>query len=91
MGSASFALFGIPNTEGHCRVGITATRKIGGAVRRNRVKRVLRDVFRRNRHALRPALDVVIHVYPSIAGRTTTELEREFLDCFVRLARGIER
>lgn len=34
---------------GQQRIGITVTSKIGCAVRRNRIKRVTREVFRRNR------------------------------------------
>lgn len=41
------------------RFGVTVTKKIGNAVARNRVKRVMREVFRRNRD-LFPAADVVV-------------------------------
>jgi len=41
------------------RLGITVTKKIGNAVVRNRVKRVLREVFRRNRALFPPATDIV--------------------------------
>ena len=40
------------------RLGITVTRKVGNAVRRNRIKRVVREVFRRERD-LFPRADVV--------------------------------
>lgn len=45
-------------TPAHARLGITVTRKVGNAVRRNRIKRVVREVFRRNRQAF-PAADLV--------------------------------
>lgn len=41
------------------RLGITVTKKIGNAVVRNRVKRVLREVFRRNRALFPRDTDVV--------------------------------
>ena len=40
------------------RLGVTVTRKVGNAVQRNRIKRVVREVFRRNRDLFPPA-DVV--------------------------------
>src|SRR5205085_8687669 len=40
------------------RLGIAATKKLGGAVQRNRAKRLIREVFRRNKIA--PGYDVVI-------------------------------
>ena len=90
MGSKSLTLYGLPNQLDHCRLGVTASRKIGGAVRRNRVKRVLRQIFRANRESLSPALDVVINAHRSIHERTTVELEDEFLRCFRRLAARFE-
>ena len=88
-GSDTLTLFGLANPDGICRLGLTVGRKIGGAVRRNRVKRRLREVFRRNRHALLPPLDLVVNARPGIAERTVEQLEREFLECFERLVRRI--
>lgn len=42
------------------RLGITVTKKVAGSVGRNRVKRVLREVFRKNRHLFPDGCDVVV-------------------------------
>lgn len=42
------------------RLGITASRKVGNAVARNRVKRMVREWFRHNQKALWPGADVVV-------------------------------
>jgi ribonuclease P protein component len=42
------------------RLGIVVTKKIGSAVRRNRIKRVLREVFRRNRELFPSGSDLVV-------------------------------
>lgn len=44
---------------GSPRLGLVVTRRLGKAVRRNRVKRLLREFFRRHRAAL-PLRDLVI-------------------------------
>jgi len=89
VSSSSFVLFGLPNTCGECRLGITVTRKIGNAVRRNRIKRVLRDIFRRHRAELGPPIDVVVNARPPIVGAESAALEVEFLKTFARLARRV--
>ena len=91
VSSASFTLYGLPNSIGYSRLGITVTRRIGQAVGRNRVKRVLREIFRYNRASLVPPLDLVVVARSGIGERTLAELEREFLGRFKDLVRRLER
>lgn len=42
-------VFVVPNQGAMSRLGVAATRKLGSAVRRNRAKRLVREVFRRQR------------------------------------------
>ena len=51
-------LFVLANKRAAGRLGIAATKKLGGAVQRNRAKRLIREVFRRNKIA--PGFDVVV-------------------------------
>jgi ribonuclease P protein component len=53
-------IFSIPNGLGRKRLGIIASKKIGNAVARNRVKRRIREVFRHIKHRMEPALDIVV-------------------------------
>ena len=46
------------------RLGLITSRKLGSAVRRNLVKRRLREVFRLNKHSLKPGLDIVFILRP---------------------------
>ncbi len=87
----SFTVFGLPNDVGRCRIGLTVTRKIGGAVARNRIKRVLRDVFRRHRMELQPPMDIVINGYRSMLSLPSGQIERQFLDAVSELAGKVAR
>lgn len=79
-------LFGLPGDCESCRLGVTATRKIGGAVVRNRAKRLLREVFRNNRGRLDPRLDLVANAHREIVGMGYAQIEKDFLTAFDRLA-----
>jgi ribonuclease P protein component len=51
-------LYGATTDAGHPRLGLTVPRRVGGAVARNRWKRMLREAFRLSQHEL-PAVDFV--------------------------------
>ena len=91
VGTPCFAIFAKPNGLDHCRIGLTLTRKTGGAVVRNRAKRVLRDIFRLNRHLLDVPMDLVINGRRNMLQQPTHRVEREFVDCVGRLARRVAR
>jgi ribonuclease P protein component len=60
VGNEMFAANFLANQAGVARLGLSiAVRTSGGAVQRNRLRRVIRESFRLHRHAL-PALDIVI-------------------------------
>ena len=46
--------------EGEPRLGLSVSRKVGGAVERNRVKRVLRDAFAAESSRLPAGMDAVV-------------------------------
>ncbi len=66
-------LYFLPNSLGHPRVGVTASRKVGNAVVRHRLKRRFFEIYRRfsGRRGL-PAVDMVLHLKPE-AGRADFE------------------
>ena len=77
-------LFILPNERVVGRLGIAATRKLGGAVQRNRAKRLIREVFRRNRIA--QGLDVVVVPKRELLDASLTVLEADYRSTFDRFA-----
>jgi ribonuclease P protein component len=76
-----FLLVVHPNALNNTRLGITVTKKVGTAVQRNRIKRVVREVFRRNRVFFPQSHDVVL-----IAKRNAAEIDYESLVSELRRA-----
>jgi ribonuclease P protein component len=74
--SRYFTLFLLANQQAAGRLGIAATKKLGGSVQRNRAKRLIREVFRRNKIA--PGVDVVIIPKRDLLEATLTALEADY-------------
>lgn len=81
----TFTLFRFANGLQVGRLGIAATRKLGGAVVRNRAKRMVREVFRRNKPA--PGIDIVIVPRREMLHTSLVALESEFRNILERSAR----
>lgn len=83
-------VFARPNELGHARIGVTATRKVGKANIRNRLKRWVRETYRTHRAELgigEQSLDFVVNVKNSAA---TTEFA-EFSADLVRVLKRVTR
>ncbi len=77
-----------PPEPPHARIGITASRKVGNAVVRHRVKRRIREVYRRwNPRRELPPLDLVVHVLPPARTAEYQELKKDLLDLLTPLTR----
>ena len=87
MHSRYGTVFMLPNDRGVGRLGIAATRKLGGAVQRNRAKRLIREVFRRNKIA--DGFDVVVIPKRELLDASLIALEADYRTLLEkRLRRG---
>jgi len=66
--TANFVVISKSNDKNETRLGITVSGKVGNSVVRNRIKRQVREVFRRRRTVFPPATDFVIIARRSAAG-----------------------
>ena len=77
-----------PNPYGHDRLGIIASRRLGGAVVRNRAKRRLRELFRRRPasvEARSTALDIVAIPRREAQDAAFAVLATDFHDALTKL------
>jgi ribonuclease P protein component len=74
------------NTLGYSRLGIAATRKMGGAVVRNRAKRLVRELFRRTE--VPAGLDIVVIPRSDMLDAEFRTVESEFRYVLRRIGRS---
>ena len=73
------------------RLGITASRKVGPAIQRNRLKRVIREWFRATRSNLDPDLDFVVIARPGAGRLDGKQLRRQLGELSSRFAERVGR
>lgn len=78
-------LFTLPNASPVGRLGIAATKKLGGAVQRNRAKRLIREVFRRNK--ITPGFDVVVVPKRELLDAGLSAIENDYRNAIARSLR----
>ena len=62
---ACIVVFAHPNGLPHPRLGVSASRRLGGAVVRNRWKRLVREAFRLTRSQLPNGIDLIVIPRPN--------------------------
>ena len=74
-----FVIYGVKNLLGFTRIGLSVPKKVGTAVKRNRVKRILREVFRQNKERFLKSHDIVVVAKKGAEGLSFKEAEEIFL------------
>jgi ribonuclease P protein component len=72
--------------ETFARLGVVTSRRVGGAVQRNRVRRRLREIFRAQRNRVSPGLWLVVSAKPGAAEAEFSALRDEWLRLAGRLS-----
>ena len=91
MHTRSFVLLVAPAVQLQPRLGITVSRQVGKAVRRNRLKRLVREVFRQHRELLPPGSDLVVIARAGCRVDSTAEVAAELAQASAALAQACRR
>jgi ribonuclease P protein component len=84
-------LFALPDCL-PSRLGITTTRRLGGAVVRNRARRRVRELARRDWEAIAVlTAGVVVNVRQAAVAASWPELEEDFRKCLSRVAHRVRQ
>jgi len=83
-------VYAVENKLGRTRFGVSVSRKVGKAVVRSAVKRLLREAFRLSQHDLPSGLDLVLIPQLPAAGRAgLSEYQKSLIELTGRLVRRI--
>ena len=74
-----FIAYACQNHLENCRLGITVSKKVGKAAKRNRIKRIVREYFRQNRQQFKNFWDISL-----IAKKGLGELSNQATASFVK-------
>ena len=83
--TSTMVVYVAPNHVGTPRLGITAGKKLGGAVARNRAKRRLRELYRLAQNSIKPNLDVCIVARAYTITAPYEKLENDFYSSMKKL------
>jgi ribonuclease P protein component len=82
-----FTAFVLAHADEPSRLGITATRKMGNSVKRNRARRLVREVFRKNKRLVPSGIDIIINVKSALSTALYQDLESDFISFLERASK----
>lgn len=78
IGTRYLVLFVCKSRLPYNRLGLVASKKVGGAVLRNRARRIIRAAYFKTEHLLPVGMDLIVVALPGLAAQKSTVLEEYF-------------
>jgi len=86
--SKYFNIIYLPNDLGHSRMAVVASRKVGNAVDRNRIRRRAKDLFRRNKERLAFSMDMLFIAKKDLLSITWAEMRERYFEALESICGG---
>jgi ribonuclease P protein component len=88
--SQPFVALAARNSLGVSRLGITVSKRVGNAVQRSRIRRLIRELFRKKRHLFPKGLDLLVIAQPAMKEADWAFLSHAFDELGQKLQRSFE-
>ena len=75
-------IYCFPTQNNGTKFGYSISKKVGGAVIRNRLRRILKEICRKHQDKLRPGWDIIIIARLPVAGKDYEHIEKSLLGLF---------
>ncbi len=79
----------VPNAQDNSRIAVVAGKRVGNAVRRNRAKRMIREIIRSQAQQIPAGMDMMIIARQPIADATFKQLSTAFEKTLKRLNKAV--
>ncbi len=86
--SAHFIIFCLDRGSGPSRIGVTVSKKVGNAVKRNRIKRLLREFYRLHKDLFLPGMDYSVVVKKNYSLVSLDDVVRELSPLLLRMKKS---
>jgi ribonuclease P protein component len=86
--TGSFIAIVLQGATQNNRIGITVSKKVGNAVERNRIKRIIREYFRHRKDSFKEILDINIIGKKSLNGLENSQIIKKLEKLFSKIALG---